>query len=62
VRSLPCDGPRHPFHGLYRLKTGFGGGIEHRCDSWDYPLWSGLLGEYRTAELVRAASQARSAP
>ncbi|PTN32370.1 peptidoglycan bridge formation glycyltransferase FemA/FemB family protein [Desulfonatronum sp. SC1] len=28
----------HPFHGLYRFKTGFGGRIELRCGSWDYPV------------------------
>lgn len=53
----PCDDPRHPFHGLYRFKTGFGGGIEHRCGSWDYPLRPGLYEEYRALELVRAASE-----
>ena len=27
-----------PFHGLYRFKTGFGGRIELRSGSWDYPI------------------------
>jgi lipid II:glycine glycyltransferase (peptidoglycan interpeptide bridge formation enzyme) len=30
--------PAHPFHGMYRFKTGFGGRIELRNGSWDYPL------------------------
>ena len=34
----PGVDPSHPFYGLYRFKTGFGGRIEYRCGSWDYPL------------------------
>ena len=34
----PGSDPGHPFHGLYRFKTGFGGKIELRCGSWDYSL------------------------
>ncbi|TVM18260.1 peptidoglycan bridge formation protein FemAB [Oceanidesulfovibrio indonesiensis] len=34
----PTPNPAHPFHGLYRFKTGFGGRIELRSGSWDYPL------------------------
>ncbi len=30
--------PAHPFHGLHRFKTGFGGNVELRSGSWDYPL------------------------
>ncbi|MFP4397836.1 MAG: lipid II:glycine glycyltransferase FemX [Desulfonatronovibrio sp.] len=28
----------HPFYGLYRFKTGFGGKVEIRSGSWDYPV------------------------
>lgn len=34
----PSVDPEHPFYGLYRFKTGFGGKIEIRSGSWDYPL------------------------
>ncbi len=34
----PSVDPDHPFYGLYRFKTGFGGTIEIRSGSWDYPL------------------------
>lgn len=34
----PCLDPEHPFYGLYRFKTGFGGRMEIRSGSWDYPL------------------------
>ena len=30
--------PAHPFHGLHRFKTGFGGNVELRSGSWDYPI------------------------
>jgi lipid II:glycine glycyltransferase (peptidoglycan interpeptide bridge formation enzyme) len=34
----PGHDPAHPFHGLYRFKTGFGGTIELRSGTWDYPV------------------------
>jgi len=34
----PGMDPAHPFHGMYRFKTGFGGRIELRSGSWDFPL------------------------
>ncbi len=34
----PGADPEHPFYGLYRFKTGFGGNIEMRSGSWDFPI------------------------
>lgn len=31
----PTNDPRHPMHGLYRFKTGFGGDRLHRHGAWD---------------------------
>lgn len=46
----PSDDPAHPFHGLYRFKTGFGGRIEYRSGSWDYPLDHDAYRDFCTAE------------
>ena len=49
----PAADPEHPWFGLYRFKTGFGGDIVHRWGCWDYamrPLPYRLL---RHAELLR---------
>ncbi|WP_291321963.1 peptidoglycan bridge formation glycyltransferase FemA/FemB family protein [Desulfonatronospira sp.] len=34
----PGADPEHPFYGLYRFKTGFGGRLEVRSGSWDFPV------------------------
>ena len=34
----PTPDMAHPFNGLHRFKSGFGGRIELRSGSWDYPL------------------------
>jgi lipid II:glycine glycyltransferase (peptidoglycan interpeptide bridge formation enzyme) len=34
----PVGDPSHPFYGMYRFKTGFGGKVVHRNGSWDYPI------------------------
>jgi lipid II:glycine glycyltransferase (peptidoglycan interpeptide bridge formation enzyme) len=34
----PGKDPDHPFFGLYRFKTGFGGTIIHQSGAWDFPL------------------------
>lgn len=49
----PADDPRHPMHGLYRFKTGFGGRIIHRAGAWDLPLSPTIYPLYRQAELLR---------
>ena len=49
----PAADPEHPWFGLYRFKTGFGGDIVHYRGCWDYamrPLRYRLL---RHAELLR---------
>jgi lipid II:glycine glycyltransferase (peptidoglycan interpeptide bridge formation enzyme) len=51
----PSDDPSHPFYGLYRFKTGFGGRIEYRTGSWDYPLIPAAYRELCNAESVYAA-------
>lgn len=43
--------PLHPFFGLYRFKTGFGGRIAHRVGSWDFPLDPEKYESFRSREL-----------
>ncbi len=49
----PADDPKHPMHGLYRFKTGFGGYILRRPGCWDVPLRPRLYRLYRAAESCR---------
>ena len=49
----PAEDPKHPMHGLYRFKTGFGGNILHRPGCWDYPLKRGMYDLFRRAEATR---------
>jgi lipid II:glycine glycyltransferase (peptidoglycan interpeptide bridge formation enzyme) len=49
----PSDDEKHPMHGLYRFKTGFGGKTIHRIGSIDMPL-SWKYPYYRFAETFRA--------
>jgi len=51
----PVKDPAHPFYGLHRFKTGFGGNIEIRSGSWDYPL-----SEQRYNDFQNSDSLARS--
>jgi len=48
----PAPDPDHPFHGMYRFKTGFGGRIIHRSGSWDYPLHGDEYEIFRNRETV----------
>lgn len=49
----PSDDPRHPMHGLYRFKTGFGGTLIHRCGVYDAPVRPGVCRMFRLAERGR---------
>lgn len=49
----PSDDPKHPLHGLYRVKTGFGGEVIHRAGCWDYPLRKSAYRVLRSAETAR---------
>jgi len=49
----------HPFYGLYRFKTGFGGNIVHRTGTWDYPLDSDAYATFRNLEVMERTCQAK---
>ena len=49
----PTDDPKHPMHGLYLFKTGWGGTIIHRPGCWDYPCRPALYKLFRLFESVR---------
>lgn len=49
----PTDDVRHPMHGLYRFKTGFGGFVFHRVGSVDMPVRQLHAAAYACAERVR---------
>ena len=49
----PAEEPNHPFYGMYRFKTGFGGQIIHRSGTWDYPLDSDKYMQFRNAETLQ---------
>ncbi len=48
----PSPNPGHPFFGMHRFKTGFGGKIVHRGGTWDYPLINEDYLEFRNAEML----------
>lgn len=50
----PTDDPRHPMHGLFRFKTGFGGTIIHRVGTLDIPIQLCRYYAYTTAEKIRS--------
>jgi hypothetical protein len=51
----PSDDPRHPMHGLFRFKTGFGGRIINRPGCYDMALRPLPYRLYRGAERLRSA-------
>jgi len=53
----PCAENNHPFFGMYRFKTGFGGCIFHRNGSWDYPY---KMEDYKAFSNYESLSDATS--
>lgn len=51
----PADDPKHPLHGLYRFKTGFGGELVRRLGAWDAIVRPVRGRAYRVAERLRDA-------
>ena len=49
----PDDDPRHPMHGLYRFKTGFGGAVVRRQGCHDVVLNRPLYALLRLPERAR---------
>ena len=47
----PTAEPSHPMYGLYRFKSGFGGGIYHQMGCWDYPLRKNEYALMQAAEM-----------
>ena len=58
----PSADADHPWAGLYRFKTGFGGTIVHRCGCWDYAVRPIPYLLFRRAELLRRDYYARLRP
>ena len=58
----PTADPDHPWAGLYRFKTGFGGEIVHRCGCWDVPMRPFAYRLLRRAELLRRGYYTRIRP
>ena len=48
----PTPNATHPFNGLHQFKVGFGGRIELRSGSWDYPLHQGAYRAIQNAEAM----------
>lgn len=48
----PAADPEHPFYGMFRFKTGFGGRVIHRNGSWDYPLHEDEYNSFRNQETI----------
>lgn len=48
----PGRDPEHPYFGMYRFKTGFGGKLIHQSGSWDFPLDEGRYERFRNSETL----------
>ncbi|MDX9787645.1 MAG: peptidoglycan bridge formation glycyltransferase FemA/FemB family protein [Desulfobacterales bacterium] len=48
----PGKDETHPYFGLYRFKTGFGGNIIHQSGTWDYPLDDMGYTTFRNSEML----------
>lgn len=49
----PTNDEHHPMAGLYRFKTGFGGGLRHYPGAWDYLYLPPVYALFRIAERAR---------
>lgn len=49
----PADDPSHPFAGLLRFKSGFGGRRVTRAGCWDFPLDDTVYEQFRSVEMLR---------
>ena len=58
----PTPDPRHPWAGLYRFKTGFGGAVVHRWGCWDVPMNPLTYPLLRGAESLRRRYYAQLRP
>ena len=58
----PSADSDHPWAGLYRFKTGFGGAVVHHCGCWDYPVRPLRYLLLRRAEVLRRDYYARIRP
>ena len=52
----PNGNPQHPFFGMYRFKSGFGGHIVHQSGTWDYPVKDDVYTTYRNWEATSLES------
>lgn len=48
----PAADPEQPFYGLLRFKAGFGGKVQHRNGSWDYPIDHDAYSAFRNSEVL----------
>lgn len=48
----PNKDEAHPFYGLYKFKTGFGGEIFHRSGCWDYPFDQDKYNLFKSHEMI----------
>ena len=53
IAPYPDEG--HPFFGMYRFKTGFGGRMVHRVGTWDYVLRPDAYAHLRNMEMMNRA-------
>lgn len=56
----PGPDPSHPFYGMYRFKTGFGGKIVHRRGTWDFPIDEMKYDSFRKFEIANRMKIAQS--
>lgn len=53
----PNGNPQHPFFGMYRFKSGFGGRIVHQSGTWDYAVKEDVYTAFRNWEATSLESR-----